>query len=294
MARDWTRAEVDLLVEDYFRMLREELEGRPYSKAEHRRALLRSLRNRSNSSIEFKHRNVSAVLLELNCPFISGYKPAANAQGLLREAVQEQLRARAEMQDLFQADALRTLSEPPSVEDILLILEAPPDKDSSRPRPRWTATSLHPSPFDYFAMEAENRSLGFAGELMVCRYEQALLVRGGRDSLAERVEHVAVTQGDGLGYDVRSFEVDGSDRFIEVKTTRYGKETPFFLTRNEYEVSRELGRRYHLHRLFRFRRSPGMYSLQGDLSRHCRLDPAVFRARPTVEPGERSAGVRIG
>jgi len=54
----------------------------------------------------------------------------------------------------------------------------------------------------------------------------------GNDKLAERIEHIALTEGDGIGYDIRSFERDGSDRFIEVKTTAYGKQTPFFVSRN--------------------------------------------------------------
>jgi hypothetical protein len=41
-----------------------------------------------------------------------------------------------------------------------------------------------------------------------------------RDDLARRVEWVASTVGDGLGFDILSFdELDGSERFIEVKTT---------------------------------------------------------------------------
>jgi hypothetical protein len=36
--------------------------------------------------------------------------------------------------------------------------------------------------------------------------------------LAAAVRHVAVFEGDGAGYDVASFELDGSERFVEVKT----------------------------------------------------------------------------
>ena len=44
---DWTDTENDLIVADYFAMLVDEAAGRPYNKAEHRRALLPSLHNRS-------------------------------------------------------------------------------------------------------------------------------------------------------------------------------------------------------------------------------------------------------
>jgi hypothetical protein len=78
----WSRDEVDLIVADYFLMLRAELAGKPYSKAEHNRTLRPLLDNRSKSSIEFKHQNISAVLVGMGLPYIDGYKPAKNYQKL--------------------------------------------------------------------------------------------------------------------------------------------------------------------------------------------------------------------
>jgi hypothetical protein len=62
---DWSRVEVEATVADYFSMLGKELSGVPYNKAAHRRQLLTLLNNRSEQSIEFKHANISAVLLDL-------------------------------------------------------------------------------------------------------------------------------------------------------------------------------------------------------------------------------------
>ena len=73
MAEDWSRAEVEATVTAYFAMLKAELRGEPYSKAEHRRALVKLLDKRSEQSVEFKHANISAVLIELGIPYISGY-----------------------------------------------------------------------------------------------------------------------------------------------------------------------------------------------------------------------------
>jgi 5-methylcytosine-specific restriction protein A len=84
---DWSRDEVQLIVEDYFDMLRSELSGTAYNKAEHRRRLMPKLDGRSNGSVEFKHCNISAVLSEANQPFIDGYKPRPNTQSLLRKVV---------------------------------------------------------------------------------------------------------------------------------------------------------------------------------------------------------------
>jgi hypothetical protein len=78
MPEDWTLAEVEAIVGDYFAMLRKELRGERYSKAEHRRALSPELRGRSDGAIEFKHANVSAVLDGFGLPYIDGYKPRGN------------------------------------------------------------------------------------------------------------------------------------------------------------------------------------------------------------------------
>jgi hypothetical protein len=73
--KDWSENEVRVVVADYFDMLRAELQGVEYSKAEHRIAISPQIPARSKGSIEFKHQNVSAVLVELGMPYINGYKP---------------------------------------------------------------------------------------------------------------------------------------------------------------------------------------------------------------------------
>ncbi|RYE37480.1 MAG: DUF3883 domain-containing protein, partial [Hyphomicrobiales bacterium] len=92
------------------------------------------------------------------------------------------------------------------------------------------------------------------------------------------VEHVAKTRGDGLGYDVLSFAADGEERFIEVKTTSFGKRTPFFLSSNEVEFARASADRFSLYRVFDFRAEPHLFELPGRIESHCLLDPHTFRA----------------
>src|SRR5262249_21423990 len=85
--KDWSEQEVRLLVADYFAMFQKELLGKRYSKAGHRKALAPKLAGRSKGSIEFKHQNVSAVLVGLGLPYIEGYKPRGNFQALLAAEV---------------------------------------------------------------------------------------------------------------------------------------------------------------------------------------------------------------
>jgi hypothetical protein len=63
--KDWSEQEVRLIVADYFAMLEAEVLGKPFKKSDHRKALAPKLLGRSDGSIEFKHQNVSGVLVEL-------------------------------------------------------------------------------------------------------------------------------------------------------------------------------------------------------------------------------------
>ncbi len=80
MADAWSENEIELIVEDYLNMLAAEVSGRSYSKTEHRQNLLARLINRSKGSIERKHQNISAILVEMGVPYIDGYKPLRNYQ----------------------------------------------------------------------------------------------------------------------------------------------------------------------------------------------------------------------
>ena len=87
MNDDWSKDEVRKIVEDYFNMLHHELNYSAYNKTEHRRSLLPILNNRSEGSVEFKHQNISAALINMGLPFIKGYKPRFNYQKQLLEKV---------------------------------------------------------------------------------------------------------------------------------------------------------------------------------------------------------------
>ncbi|MDE0035961.1 MAG: DUF3883 domain-containing protein, partial [Gammaproteobacteria bacterium] len=102
----------------------------------------------------------------------------------------------------------------------------------------YVLSSCSPKPFDYVQQEAAKKSLGDAGETLIMVYERTRLQRAGKDHLARNVEQVSKTIGDHLGYDIRSYEESGRDRFVEVKTTRYGKRTPFYISAGEIRFSK--------------------------------------------------------
>jgi hypothetical protein len=83
-----------------------------------------------------------------------------------------------------------------------------------------------------------------------------------------------------LGYDILSFEANGRERLIEVKTTRFGEMTPFFASRAEIDFSKLRESEYQLYRLYSFRAEPKLYTLLGSLRSSCQLDPVTYSAFP--------------
>ena len=77
-------------------------------------------------------------------------------------------------------------------------------------------------------------------------------MQAGRADLADRVRHIAEIEGYGLDYDGSSFEVEGSELHIEVKTTRGGADKDFFVSANEVEFSSRHSASYCLYRLYDF------------------------------------------
>ena len=274
---DWSTEEVELVVADYLAMLENELKGRPYDKSERRRRLLPLLNGRSEGSVEFKHQNISAVLIALGFPYISGYKPRSNFQRLLYDVVAERLRGNLKLIRVAETDADNSVAVP-QVNDILGVLTDPPRSRVHKDHVREPSAHYLPLPVNYLERESRNRKLGMAGEEFVINFERARLISLNREPLAAKIEHVARTRGDSEGFDVLSFETSGAERLIEVKTTKYGRETPFFVTRNELRVSEQRSTGYHLYRVFAFRETPLLFTLRGALSSTCSLDASMYIA----------------
>ena len=91
----------------------------------------------------------------------------------------------------------------------------------------------HPKP-DYEAIAKHNASIGKTGEKAVFEYEKKRLIEAGRKDLADCVEWVSLVT-DSLGYDIKSFNEDGTERHIEVKTnTGAGETVSFYISAYEY------------------------------------------------------------
>lgn len=281
---NWSQPEVEAAVAAYGEMLRLELLGTPFNKRQ-RNIALQVIIGRNAGSIEFKHQNISAILNNAGFPYIVGYKPRGNFQGLLEEVVSEQLLENAELNILASVAVGRQDFISPDSVDLLAIKVAPPKSGPGYARAVSRVADFADSHHtqtkrNYLEIEGRNAALGLAGENLVMNYEHQRLWRAGRRDLADRIEHVAVSKGDHLGFDIRSFEESGKERLIEVKTTQFGPMTPFFATRNEVNVSIELSNHYQLYRVFSFQKAAKLFTLEGAIGSHCELTPTVFSAVP--------------
>lgn len=266
---DWSNDELDFIVADYFDMLGLELSGSIYNKSAHRRSLVARIA-RTEGSVERKHQNISAVLRELALPIISGYKPLPNFQRSIIDAIDRYLSSNPRSLEPIQPE-VSTLNEPPS-----LFVEPPPALHSISQKNEGLVRLIRK--FDPAERDLRNRLLGKSGEAMIFAFERQRLIDQGRDDLARKVRWVSQEDGDGAGYDIRSFDPRGSERLIEVKTTNGVQTTPFYVTRNELSFSKERPKEFRICRLYEFSKMPRMFELAPPIEKLVRLQPLSFTA----------------
>ncbi len=89
---------------------------------------------------------------------------------------------------------------------------------------------------DWDRQRDERAAVGRLAEYIALEAERERLLRAGRGDLVGRIERVADDHT--KGYDIKSFNEDGTDRFIEVKAVRQEDgAVSFYLTENERQQS---------------------------------------------------------
>lgn len=100
---------------------------------------------------------------------------------------------------------------------------------------------------DFNSLNKKKKTLGIAGELLVLNYEKNRLKN---ENIHYEIEWVANTIGDGLGYDILSYDQNGKEIHIEVKTTRSSNPYGFFMSSREIEESSHSI--YKIYRVYNF------------------------------------------
>jgi len=171
-----------------------------------------------------------------------------------------------------------TIKQAPSL-DLSQIIVEPPEKIIAPSRTDKPWLSRRGQRINFAEKDAAVRKLGKLGEEFVYHLERLRLKEAGRDDLASKVQWVAQSIGDGLGFDILSFDdADDSERMLEVKATGLGKFFPFYVTANEVRCSDDIPDQFHLFRVFNLGREQQIYILNGSLKILCQLEPVLFRA----------------
>ena len=118
------------------------------------------------------------------------------------------------------------------------------------------------SPAEYLAIQRRCEENGQIGEQFVVREEWKRLRRAGRNDLATMVKWVSQLSV-GEGYDILSFETDGTSRLIEVKATS-GTARTFEMTRNEWTAAQRQRAKYCVYRVVDVRRRPRIAAVLRD------------------------------
>jgi hypothetical protein len=130
---------------------------------------------------------------------------------------------------------------------------------------------------DWLTKQKKDLELGLMGEELVIEYEKRVLFDNGCHDLIEDVKKVE----DGNGFDIFSRELDGTEKFIEVKTTTGNQLTSFKISLNEVKFSEINSDKYFLYRLYNFNienKTAEFNEYKGDLSKCFFLDPILFNA----------------
>lgn len=129
----------------------------------------------------------------------------------------------------------------------------------------------------------ENKRIGDLGELWVMKYEIEKLRQSGQHNLIDKIKHTAKDEGDGTGYDIQSFDGNGQKIYIEVKTTKGGKNSTFYITRTELERSKIENDKFYLYRLYNYNEdndTADILIIKGDLTNLCEF-PTTYKINLT-------------
>lgn len=103
---------------------------------------------------------------------------------------------------------------------------------------------------NFIEKDKKNSALGNLGEDVVVEYEKRELIKRGRSDLIDKVKPTRTFIGNAARYDVLSFDENGKEKYIEVKTTTGAANNEFHISDKEVEFSQRNGDSYFLYRVY--------------------------------------------
>jgi hypothetical protein len=128
---------------------------------------------------------------------------------------------------------------------------------------------------DHKKKAAKNETVGALGEEFALRFENWRLKD--HPALAAKIVHVSKTD-DSKGYDILSFETNGDERYVEVKTTFGNVATPFFISSAELAVAEKIGKKYVILRVHELDAHPKCFEIRSPFEGKLILSPTTYLA----------------
>lgn len=136
---------------------------------------------------------------------------------------------------------------------------------------------------DFKSLNNEHSALGDAGEIFALEWERNRL----KDlnvsfDLLEEVIHFSRKYGDGAGYDILSRKDNNFDLlYIEVKTTKGGLDTPFYMSENEKSFMEIYKDNTLIYRVYNYDKDTNMGEIEvidyNKLTQHYDFNPITYK-----------------
>ena len=150
-----------------------------------------------------------------------------------------------------------------------------PQVVSDQPAAEGRERATKGSKVDHIRKAFVNKTIGDLGEEFAIRFERWRLRE--QPDLKEKIRHVS-RKDDSAGYDILSFEDDGTPRFVEVKSTLGPLDSPFFISARELEMAEENKDKYVILRVFDVKVSPKCCEIRFPFDEAIDLSPSTFIA----------------
>lgn len=158
----------------------------------------------------------------------------------------------------------------PTEIDFSSVLVDPP---KPKAEPSGSAKGGGPKKIDHKQKAHANDAVGKFGEDFAIAYETWRLREN--PELLKKLRHVS-KEDDTLGYDIESYELNGTPRFIEVKGTLGPMETRFFLSAAELACAEAKGEQYVVLRVAQLANDPKCCEIRYPFAGKLTLTPATY------------------
>lgn len=124
---------------------------------------------------------------------------------------------------------------------------------------------------EYIVQYIKDFEVGEAGENLVYKYESAIIENAKKKGQIDSSVFVKwiSREDDFAGYDILSYDIDKkTEKYIEVKTTVGGKNSPFYISENELNFSKRNSEKYCIYRVYGLKNETSavrFYTIEGNL-----------------------------